>query len=120
MADAFTCCQHRQQQLPASTMLAMVAAAATTARDDAYDAQPALSNSSFSAAPLIGGPVQQLEVILELDAASGALVLASQSPQRRTTHLRCFVRSAGSVSVVDGWMTQDVMSFKGWVPLGLK
>lgn len=78
-------------------MLAMVAAAAATARDDAADAQPALINSSFFAALPVGGPAQQLDLVLELEAASGALVFSSVSPQRRAAHLRCFVHSTGPV-----------------------
>lgn len=97
MTDAFSCCQHHQQRFPPSAMLVMAAAAAATAREDASDARPALSHSSFLAALPLGGAVQQLHLVLELDAASGALVFSSQLGQQRTAHLRSFVVGTGQV-----------------------
>jgi hypothetical protein len=98
MADALSCHHHRQQVFPRSAILAMAAAAAATARDDASNAQPALCNISLLAALPVSGALMQTAFILELGSASGALVFSSQLSAQRTAHLSSMVHSTGLVS----------------------
>lgn len=100
MADAVSCSHHRQQVLPRSAMLAMAAAAAGTARDDASNAQPALCGCTALAALPLGKADMSMDLVLELDAMSGALVFSSQLLQQRTAHFSCFVHSVGPVSMI--------------------
>lgn len=100
MADAISCSQCQQQVLPHSAMLAMAAAAACTARDDASNTQPALCGCTALAALPVSGTTMSTDLVLELDATSGALVFSSQSLQQRTAHLSCFVHSIGPVSMI--------------------
>ena len=104
MADAFSCGRDGRCRFPAAAMLAMAAAAAGMAREDAApDAAPALAHSSFfGALPLSGDGAAQLDLVLELDVQSSALVISSQLPAapRRAAHLQSQVVSGAPVRMM--------------------
>jgi hypothetical protein len=110
MTDAISCTQRQQQVLPRSVMLAMAAAAAGTARDDSSSTQSALCGCTALAALPLSGTTMSMDLVLELDATSGALVFSSQLLQQRTAHLSCFVHSVGPVSVIRCSLVRSITS----------